>query len=461
MATLGRSSRGATRAGLAAVGLGLVLVLALGAGSCAAEAEDPPLDRLELPTGLALSPAGRWLLVTNGNWDRSRLGSSLVTLDLDALEQSMASAPSSSCRSARADGASSLRCEAADFIDAGRGLRLPSGAGNIAVDEDGAPGGSARLLIPTRIFPSVGWIDVLGEGDTLSLRCGQDSRAYCDLDHLVPDLPEDPGRLSLDEQGFAFAYLPHLVDRRLSLLSLDAERGPVVVDVEQQFFRSEDESGNLLGGGLAVAQRACDLESGNAPADSQDCARPYLVASQRFWLGLRPFRVATGLDAILPGVEVRIDSPAATLAVDEPVLGDLGFEDPDQGERLLVVSTTPPMLLRFDTSLDEDGDPRFDLVDSVGLCRNPNVLSVHRPAPGEPGAALALVSCYADDQIAAVDLLTFTVVASVPVGEGPNELLIDEQRRWLYVANTAGSSISIVELDASSTDYLRVLAELR
>ncbi|MFO7565917.1 MAG: hypothetical protein R6X02_24960, partial [Enhygromyxa sp.] len=216
-----------------------------------------------------------------------------------------------------------------------------------------------------------------------------------------------------------------------------------------------------LGGGFAVVQRACDLESGNAPSSSIECMRPYLIASQRFWWGVRTFRVAPGLNAVIPGAELTVLGPNLEAAEPKPLMGGMAFEDPEQGDRLLVVHTTPPALSRVDTSLDDDQDPRFVVADTVALCSNPNLVAVWRPSSvGAPGPALALVSCYGTDQLAVVDLGVFVVVRTLELGDGPNELLIDPARRWLFVANTAESSISIVDLDAGRASYLDELATL-
>jgi hypothetical protein len=119
------------------------------------------------------------------------------------------------------------------------------------------------------------------------------------------------------------------------------------------------------------------------------------------------------------------------------------------------------VLTRIDMSLDADGNPRLQLLTSVSLCGNPNLVSVYRPSlDGDPGPALALVSCYGSDQLAVVDLGLFIVIATIDLGDGSNELLIDEARNWLFVANTAESSISIVDLDVGQPSYLREIATL-
>jgi hypothetical protein len=133
-------------------------------------------------------------------------------------------------------------------------------------------------------------------------------------------------------------------------------------------------------------------------------------------------------------------------------MGELAFEDPATGERLLVVHTTPPGLSRLDTSLNENADPKNDLMQSVSVCQNPNHLAVHRPQDGE---WLAFVSCYGPGELAVISLSTFETIAHLELGEGTNELVVDEERKWLYVANAIESTISIVELDRTSPRFLR------
>jgi hypothetical protein len=164
---------------------------------------------------------------------------------------------------------------------------------------------------------------------------------------------------------------------------------------------------------------------------------------------------------VVPGADLTVLGPNLEAAEPKPLIGGMAFEDPERGDRLLVVHTTPSALSRVDTSLDEDQNPRFDVVGTVGVCSNPNLVAVHRPSvAGEPGPDLAFVSCYGDDQIAVVDLAVFVVVQTIDLGDGPNELLVDPIRRWLFVANTAESSISIIDLDASRPTYLEELATL-
>lgn len=456
------------RSGRAVYLLGL-----LGASSaCTREPELAPLDRLELPTGLALDPTGEWLFVTNGNWDRSRDASGLVAVELDRLDAGL-SAPRPAdaeldrehpCRVHAED--PRIECDPslllAQASDGSTGVRLPSGAGNIAIDRPSGEQGPLRLLIPTRHQPGVTWVDVFGPGfggepgTPLRFECGQadDPERRCGRSSRV-SVGGDPGRLNVDTQGFRFAYLPHLIGRRLTLLTLEGE--PQVADVEPEFFRLDELFDSELGGGFAVLQRPCSPD--NATETSLECARPFVLASQRFWPGMREFTVAPGLDVLIPGDEAQVLTSNIEASEPKPLMGGLAFEDPDRGERLLVVHTTPPALSRLDTSLDESGRPELAVLDTIPLCGNPNVIVVHRP---EAAPRLALISCYGDDSIAVVDLGIFAIVATITVGDGPNELVLDVAagHERLFVANTAESSISVIELSALSPEYLREIATL-
>ena len=77
------------------------------------------------------------------------------------------------------------------------------------------------MLIPTRLTPSLSWVDVSGAGDPeagpISLECGQREDGFCDPDYRISIDPE-PSRITVDNQGYRYAYLPHLLFRRLTLL---------------------------------------------------------------------------------------------------------------------------------------------------------------------------------------------------------------------------------------------------
>lgn len=437
------------------------------------EAPEARLDRLRQPTGMAESPDGNWLIVSNGNWDRGEASSTLVFLEMRRLEEGIedprgASASLSRarpCRQSADEGR--IECDPTALIDEAVSLRLPSGAGNIGIDQPAGDTGLVRLLIPSRLEPVITWVDVdQTDTDALALDCGQDETRTCDSQHTFA-VADDPSRIFVDTE-YRFAYLPHLLEPDeeecedepllecggLTLISLDGQFGPETSDIGRNVFQQLE--GESLRGGFAAARRACDVESGNAPTTSLDCARPYFYVTNRFWPGLRKFRALPGFNSLIAGGTRAILGVNPELNDGRPLAGDLEFEDPATGNQLLMVHTTPPGLARIDTSLDEAGDPRDELLQSVGLCPNPNILEIYHPEDG--GEALAFVSCYSSDLVDVIGLGTFSRVGSLELGDGPNELLIDTDRKWLLVANTIENSISVVSLDRTKFTFLREVA---
>jgi hypothetical protein len=187
---------------------------------------------------------------------------------------------------------------------------------------------------------------------------------------------------------------------------------------------------------------------------NRDCGRPLLYARQRYWNGVRLFTVAPGTSLLLGNVSVELNGANVEAAHPLPLNGDLAFRDPDH---LLMVHTTPPALSLIDTSIDEEGELLNTLQASLPLCANPNLLELWQPSDA---ADLALVSCYSDRRVSVIDLDTFTVFRTLHLGDGPNEMLIDAERRWLLIANVLDDSISVVSLDATSPDYLLEIATI-
>ena len=438
----------------------LGLTLAVSSACRDDDANAPARDALRQPTGLALLADGRWLLVTNGNWDREESHGTLLGIDLASVHESLASGDDRRCPE---DPDGVRQCRASAFIDAASTVSMGSGLGNIAVDEPRGPTGTPRLLVVQRGPAAIRWLDVFVRSNRLTFDCGQDARGVCDERHAIttspanPDvrLPRDPSRVVVDRDGFRFAYVPHLLGGALSLVRLDGEAGPTLQAVVGEFYREDPfDDGLDLSGGFSVAHRPCDPI--NPPEASRACTRPLLMTTHRFWPGVRQFTVAPGLQVVLAGPSTQLDPINPDVVQSRPLMGDLAFED-DTGDRLLVVQTTPGGLVRVDTSLDADAELRTTVSRTVAICGNPNLLRVYE-APGEE--PLALVTCFADDAMTVVGLGSFTVMRTIPLGEGPNEVVIDEVRRQAYVANTGDDTISIVSLERDRARFLTEWARI-
>jgi hypothetical protein len=466
-----------------------VAIVALVSACGRAEPDPPDPQVLRLPTGALLSPDGAWLFVTNSNLDLGVQAATLVTLDLRALDRAFDDAPqpagaelsaAAPCRVSKdmpeeegPKGQQLIECEERHFIQREHTVRLPDGAGNIALDTPTGDEGPWRLLVPSSLVgvsetpAAVTWVDVVRGPGGIEVECGQDASGECDAAHTLfrlgndvdgLALPRDPSRIFVDTEGFRFAYLPHLLGARMTLIALDAEYGPKITDItdpSENFFLTEPLNKGTLAGGFSVAQRPCD--AADPPPSTLECTRPLLYVGHRFWPGLRLFTVETGRDTLQRFGNHNLLAVNPYESADRPFMGEIEFVDPEAGDRLLAVHTTPPSLSLIDTSPTVSGEPLNDPIDSVALCENPNLLAVYRPSKGEP---MAFVSCYSDDQVAAVALGSFTVVATIEVDDGPNELIVDEARRKLYVVHTLASTIGVIELDSSSPRRLQMIRRI-
>ncbi len=434
--------------------------------SCSEDLASPTLDRLRQPTGFRLSPESRYAFVSNGNWDRSELGGSVLVLDLRGLDRALESAPTAGdptrTMPCHAEGAR-LSCSAEHMIVPAAGLGIGSAVGNLVVDRPSGQGGATRVLTVQRIPAAVVWFDVNMTDEGPVLDCGVGFDGGCDEVHTIVaaldrpeiELPGDPSRIVLDDQGYRFGYVPHLLGGSISLLALDGAAGPELVDVAGDFFRSDPFEDTEYAGGFGVASRPCDLA--NAPSGSRDCTRPVLYSSQRFFPSVRRFAVAPGLDVVLPGDESSLAVVNPEIVASQPFMADLAFENPEAESPLLVVQTTPAALVRVDTTVDVDGDPGDQVLGTVSLCEQPNLLAIHRPADEEP---LALVTCFGEGLLAVVGLSSFRVLRTIALGAGANEIEVDRVTQRAYVVNTRDDSISVVTLDRRDAGFLTEVARI-
>jgi hypothetical protein len=442
---------------------GFFVALLAMAPSLACQGDDPTApvrSALRQPSGLALHPDGRWLFVANGNWDLEESHETLVAVDLESVHAALASSNDARCQ---ADANGVRQCDPSAFIDAGATVLMGSGLGSIAIDLPRGPTGTPRLLVVQRSPAALRWLDVFVRAGGFSFDCGQDAQGVCDERHAITQsrsdpnirLPRDPSRVIVDREGFRFAYVPHLLGGALSLVRLDGDSGPSLQAVVGEFYRVDPfDDGLDLAGGFSVAQRPCDPD--DPPQASRDCTRPLLFTTHRYWPGVRQFTVAPGLQVVLGGPSTALDPINPDVVHSRPFMGDLAFED-DTGDQMLVVQTTPGGLARVDTSLDDDGVPRAVVRAVVPICGNPNLLALHEAPGQEP---LALVTCFGDGALTVVALGSFTAIRTIELGEGANEIVIDDARRQAYVANARDDTISIVSLERDQARFLTEWARI-
>lgn len=469
--------------------------------------DDSQCGEGECASGLCRASA-RWLLVSNANSDLRYNAGSLVPIDLDAFWDEFEGAAVLPA-GARLTNALGERCrQVANLPQVVECEESFFAKGEATVYYGNFPGppepwvregetDEATLLIPVRGDPSVTWIEMRGglAGDDLELDCGQSSgTGGCDDRHRLRFLRNDPdaGRMSrepfrihVSEQAdLPYAYVAHGVvgsaDPDFTLVALEGlevegDGLPVIVDDRLLF------SSSTLNGGMGVAQRPCDVASDNAPASSLGCTRPRVYGAVR-WNRPLTMQVATiirhapiepqfcaapdeldlmgaiscdaRVEAIRRFSAGGISTESVGVSLQSPFLGDIEFSA--GGDELYVVQSNPGGLLRIDTSLGEDDEPRDVPVAQVEVCARPTSLALYED--GE--SRLGLVTCYRSGELFLVDLASLTVVGLVRVGTGPDAMAVDLAREVVYVANSLDATISVVDLSPTAPTRFTELARI-
>ncbi|MFH2007475.1 MAG: hypothetical protein ABI333_12895 [bacterium] len=476
---------------------------------------DPPSGRFFFPTGLALTPDGRYLFVTNGNSDLKYNGGSLVVVDLlrygerlEAFRANPQDVLASSCRYAPQD-PGVVEChegsvEVTDGTAIGttipgliledKTIRTGYYPGFIALEELTTSGYSYwptetadgvrryRLYMPVRGDLSVTFVDVITD-DASNVTC-LDCGAGCDgdqprdcedgyriegpsegrEDHVTVTMPAEPYGLAVEPSG-GFLVLAHLVGGSLSLVDLAGYQGelrrggPDVVDVLEDVLGVDGEGRS---GGYNVVQR-----------DAADpCSWFYVsnrAAAQIASLRVAGCDVAPSLDGVgqpedrglrlVLGPSVVMTAPFGPLESGADMRGMVMSAD---GNRLYALSRTPPSLVVVDTTL-EAGFPRNKVLDVVEVCPRPSVL---RTRQGPLGRTLAYAVCYGSGEIYVVDTEDAQVVDRIVAGGGPHDLVIMpaeapvQLQNLAFITNFAEHSVGVIDLDETSETYHQMIGRI-
>jgi hypothetical protein len=436
----------------------ILLVLALPGGCTQIARDEPPPLEIHFPTEIKGDGAGRWVYVANGDLNGEQGRSSIVTIDRAALALAIVSGTGGCHREISADANSPLTCTLERFARP-QVVAVPSGVSSLHLDEStSGSSGVKRLLAISRMSSTLTWMDITDGPEGLG--CGQLADGSCNRAHVLT-LPSEPAHIYGDNQGFRYAYVPHLLGQRLTLIRLDGDFGPEVANVAEEFFELDPYFDSKIGGGFAVAQLPCRVDPSFVPANSSQCRRPALYASERFGLGSRVFSVSPGRATILPGPRLAL-AGADPFAVDRPsgsvhpVMGDLDFVATQFGPLLVGVQVNPPLLFSVDMRLDEFGEPAHQVVGAVSLCGDPNRLALRRG----PDRAMAFVSCMSEGRIAVVDLDNSLPLRVIDVDPGANAMWIDDFADWLWVANARAHTLSVVDINRNRPSFLHVLARV-
>ncbi len=509
--------------------IGLALVGSCGDGN---PGIDPPDNKMAFPSGLLLDPridstptgtacntddecgagelcggggqcraSARWLFVTNANSDRRYNAGSLLAIDLDAYWEAAFADPGA-VRPAGASVSDAQPCRrVANLPQVVECLEEPFVASDATIHFGNFPGpstawdpdpddGEAMILVPVRGDPSITYAELsggLGGADDLRFECGQatdtDGGRKCDDLHRLRFLRNDPEANRLSREPFRvlvspqpelpLAYVSHQGDQDLTLIALDGldvggDGRPAIVHQANLLYNELNLTVSVQGG-FGLAQRPCDVDSGNAPNATLGCTRPLVYSGIRWQLAVQSFTAVShepledqrcvapdeigtvgGIicepqaEPILRFGFTGLSIQSVGLSPARPLTADIGFSR--SGNELYVVQSNPGGLVRIDTSIGVDGEPLDLDVGVVELCSQPTSFVIYDDGGNEYG----LVTCYRSGEVFVVDLAALAVVGLSRAGIGPDSMAVDVVREVVYVANSLDATVSIIDMGRTS-----------
>ncbi|MCB9507738.1 MAG: hypothetical protein H6698_04630 [Myxococcales bacterium] len=389
----------------------MTAALSLGALSGCSEYEGPTpsLDEIRYPVGLAVHPNGRYLYVTNSNFDvsfRERDGGSVVVLDAETLT------PVSSS-----------------------GVRIGSFAGGVALSAAADP---SHLYVAVRGDQSLVALSLADDGRTV--RCeGREDGLPC----RILDLPGDPFSvasipLSADSPETTELVAVAGLGGALSYVTLDWSAGPSALG--ESSVRSE-----LTSGGASAVR--------------------YLPTSGETWVTGRFSQGVRGVtpvfDPAAPESGVVVEAAVTSLALlpvhavnrsgvslaesrDIAFSGDLGTA--------YVSTRTPGAIFVVDMTLDDDGLPRADVLRRIDVDGGAGELVVAR----EGDRDVLYVSLSSDEALGVFDATSGVKLATIALDGDPYGLALDSERHALFVGMFAAHAVSRVDLDPTSPTFRTV-----
>ena len=418
-------------------GVRAVCVIALAGCTASGAAVEPPPDALFAPTGIAVSPDDSVLFVANANSELRWNGGTVIAIDLNAVDQTIAAWTGANRTAATgcspdSDHRETLVCEEAPYIEAQAGARIGNFATAIAVQDTG--GGHARLIVPTRGDPSVEWID----WDGSALSCGTGTFAMCDDAHRLTDvhgdstvglLPTEPFGAYADSTG-QFAIVTHLDANAVTLIDSPIGSAASIADVATGLFVPDQTTG--LSGTSGV-----DGANGIVYVGS-----PYEDRIQTFSVG-RPVNDAPPY--LIPEAYFFLDGVGGSSGDSSNTRG-LAFSL--DKTKLYELNRNPPSVTVL------QGQQSIAAVD---VCLNAEQLAPVATQDGER----VLVTCFQDGELDIIDPRGLGSLAdAIQVGRGAYAVAVAPTRNEAFVTNFLEETISVIDIATDSPTHDRVVMKI-
>ncbi|RVU46752.1 hypothetical protein EA187_06340 [Lujinxingia sediminis] len=353
---------------------------ALGISGCGERYEEPlpPRDALYYPIGLELHPSGRFLYVTNSNFDlkfNEEMGGTVSVIDTTT---------------------NTILADASPYV--------PSFAGHIELNEDGT-----RAYVTSRQQSEVTVLDVASEGQAIF--CEVDGQPQRDtrscVVRRVPDVREG-AEIPLDPFGLSVGRVTREVGGEsveFDLVHLSHLQGSEVTSLS--FPQGEIEGASMSSAAL--------LNGGNQTRIRPGTQDVYVAG--RFTNVVAMFQPFVNEEGKVEAI-VRRGSVELSRAVTQVDARGLAFNA--AGDRLYVAARNPGAL--FVVGIDETNGLRHEVIDTIPLEPKASGVVVHQ---GADGVERVYVSSYRNGIIQVVEPQLGAVVDIIDVGRSPYDMVID------------------------------------
>ncbi len=365
--------------------------------------DDPPLDAIYDPVGIALHPSGQYLYVVNSNFDldfREDRGGTVVAIDTDTLEV----IPSAT-------------------------VQIGTFGGDIVLNSP-AEGPPTRAYVAVRGDKTVTALDLSATGAQLSCKGGR-LTAAC----RIPTLNDDPFGLAVTSSEIAlegrtarmdFIGVAHLLGGNVT--------GLTVLDDEVAAFSRV--SAPLVSGANDVAL---------SPRNGQ------FYTTSRFSNAVVAFRPVIDkgkIAGIFETAEVTIDNARPAGGFDSR-----GIAFNAEGTLAFVANRGPDSLVFIDvgpTDPQTGSGTRNVVVDVLFMPNAPAEIAVIDVG----GKTLLYVTSFEGKAITVVDPESRAVVDNIDLFSGPYGVAVDQERhKRLYVTLFGDDAVGIIDIDPASPSF--------
>ncbi len=389
------------------------------------QGDDPPLDQLFDPVGIALDPTGESLYVVNGNFNvlyRQDRGGTVTRVDADTLE-----------------------------VDTAATAQIGTFGGQITI-----PAHGQKAYIAVRGDRSLTVLDIDEQG-RLSCAGERQDTAGCRLGTGSDDPFGVTARTATRVQrvaGTADCPTEQQVDSDGDGAADACDRN---VDVDliavAHLVGSNVTAFSIRGGDINTFSRVSSPVAAGANDLALSPRNGDFYATSRFDNSVVAFRLITDpdsgdLSAVFQTAEIDIDRASPFAGFDSRGIAFSG-----DGERAYVANRGPKSLLVLDvgpTDVERGTGSRNRMVDQIPMPSQPADVVVATVGDRE----LVYVASYAERRILVVDPAVRAVVDRIDLPGSPYALLVDDwNKHRIYVTLFEQGQIAIVDIDPESASF--------